>query len=115
MTSLTGKTALVTGGGRGIGAAIVRRLAGEGASVVFNYKSGEATAQALMAELTAAGLTVRAVRADSSDRDGIARLFEACDEAFGAAPNLDILVNNAGVGRGARDASLKRGDEALFD
>ena len=115
MEALAGKTALVTGGARGIGAAIVRRLAGEGASVMFNYKSADAEADALVAELTAGGGTVRAVRADSSDSGEIARLFAACDKAFGPAPALDILVNNAGVGRGERDASLKSGDEALFD
>lgn len=115
MGCLNNKTALVTGGARGIGAAVVRRLAGEGAQVVFNYRSDDAAAEALVESLEAEGCQVRAVRADSSDSAGIARLFEECDAAFGAAPNLDILINNAGVGRGDRDASLASGEEALFD
>jgi NAD(P)-dependent dehydrogenase (short-subunit alcohol dehydrogenase family) len=115
MNSLEGKNALVTGGARGIGAAIVRRLAGEGASVVFNYRSDDAAAQALVAEIEQAGGRARGVRADSSERAEIDRLFGECDAVFGTAPNLDILINNAGVGRGDRDASLRGGDEALFD
>lgn len=113
MSRLTGKTALVTGGARGIGAAIVRRLAGEGAHVIFAYRSADDAATALVDELGDAG--VHAIRADCADAAEVARLFAACDRVFGAAPNLDILVNNAGVGRGGRDASLKAGDEALFD
>ncbi|MDP3674506.1 MAG: SDR family oxidoreductase [Novosphingobium sp.] len=115
MGCLDGKTALVTGGARGIGAAIVRRLAGEGASVVFNYKSADAAADALVAELRAAGGQIRAVRADSAHSEQIARLFADCDAAFGSAPNLDILVNNAGVGSGGRDGSLVSGNESFFD
>jgi 3-oxoacyl-[acyl-carrier protein] reductase len=115
MGCLDAKTALVTGGARGIGAAIVRRLAGEGAHVVFAYQGADAAAGALVNELTAAGLRVHAVKADVSDSASIATLFVACDAAFGEAPNLDILVNNAGIGSDGQDASLKSGSEALFD
>lgn len=115
MGCLNGKNALVTGAARGIGAAIVRRLAAEGASVVFNYKQSSAAADALVAEAEQAGGKVRAIKADSSLSGEVARLYEACDEAFGGSPNLDILVNNAGVGRGDRDGSLKSGGEDVFD
>lgn len=85
--TLDGKTALVTGGSRGIGAAIVRRLARDGARVVFGYRTGRAEADALTAEVP--GST--AVRADLADP-------EALDVLFGAVPDgLDILVNNAAV------------------
>jgi NAD(P)-dependent dehydrogenase (short-subunit alcohol dehydrogenase family) len=115
MNALQGKNALVTGGARGIGAAIVRRLAAEGAKVVLNYRADDDAATALVDSIAANGGQVVAVRADSSDSADIARLFAECDSIFGPAPNLDILVNNAGVGRGERDASLKSGEEALFD
>lgn len=108
-------TALVTGGAPGIGAAIVRRLAGEGAHVVFAYQGAVEAAKTLVDELTAAGLRVKAVKADVSDSGSIATLFAACDVAFGPAPNIDILVNNAGIGSDGQDASLKSGSEALFD
>jgi NAD(P)-dependent dehydrogenase (short-subunit alcohol dehydrogenase family) len=112
MGSLEGKTALVTGGARGIGAAIVRRLAAEGAHVAFGYRGAEAAANALVAEV---GGTAFAIRADVSDKAAIAAMFAACDAAFGASPSLDILVNNAGIGSDGQDASLKSGSEELFD
>ncbi|WP_296675601.1 SDR family oxidoreductase [Novosphingobium sp.] len=115
MGCLDGKTALVTGGARGIGAAIVRQLAAEGARVAFSYRSGDAAADALVAEVAAAGGKAIAIRADVSDSAAIARMFAECDSAFGLAPNLDILINNAGVGSGGQDASLKGGSEDLFD
>jgi 3-oxoacyl-[acyl-carrier protein] reductase len=115
MASLDGKTALVTGGARGIGAAIVRRLAGEGAFVAFAYRGAQRAADALVAEVAAAGGKAFAIRADVSDSAAIAALFAACDAAFGATPNLDILVNNAGIGSDGQDASLKSGSEDLFE
>lgn len=115
MSELIGKTALVTGGSRGIGAAIVRRLGQAGAHVAVNYAGSKGAAEALVAEIEAAGGRAFAVRADVSSLAGIEAMFAACDAAFGGAPNLDILINNAGVGRGGRDGSLKGADEALFD
>lgn len=115
MSELVGKTALVTGGSRGIGAAIVRRLGQAGAHVAVNYAGSKDAAEALVAEIEAAGGRAFAVQADVSTLAGIEAMFAACDAAFGGAPNLDILINNAGVGRGGRDGSLKGADEALFD
>ncbi len=115
MSELIGKTALVTGGSRGIGAAIVRRLGQAGAHVAVNYAGSKDAAEALVAEIEAAGGRAFAVQADVSSLAGIETMFAACDAEFGGAPNLDILINNAGVGRGGRDGSLKGADEALFD
>jgi 3-oxoacyl-[acyl-carrier protein] reductase len=91
--SLAGKTALVTGGSRGIGAAIVRELAGAGATVVFGYRAGADEAKTLATEVGA-----RAVQADVSSPDEAARIVEE-------AGDVDILVNNAGV---TRDGLLAR-------
>lgn len=115
MGQLDAKTALVTGGARGIGAAIVRRLAAEGAEVAFVYKGSKEAADALVAEVTATGGKAFAIQADVSDAAQIAAMFAACDTQFGPAPNLDILVNNAGVGSDGQDASLKTGSAELFD
>jgi NAD(P)-dependent dehydrogenase (short-subunit alcohol dehydrogenase family) len=115
MGCLDGKTALVTGGARGIGAAIVRRLAGEGAHVGFAYRGAQDAAEALVSEVKAAGGKAFAIRADVSDAAAIAAMFAECDAVFGASPSLDILVNNAGIGSNGQDASLKSGSEELFD
>jgi 3-oxoacyl-[acyl-carrier protein] reductase len=87
-----GKAALVTGGSRGIGAAIVRRLAADGAVVTFTYHSSEAAAADVVAEVKAAGGEAIAVQADQSDLAGIPELFGQAAEPTGT---LDILVCNA--------------------
>lgn len=115
MTDLGGKTALVTGGSRGIGAAVVRRLGKAGAHVAINYAGNKDAANALTSEIEAAGGKAFAVQADVSELAGIEAMFAACDVNFGGAPNLDILINNAGVGRGGRDGTLKAGGEDVFD
>lgn len=94
MPDLTGKAALVTGGGRGIGAAIVRRLAELGADVAITYVSEPAKAEAVVAEVAALGRRSVAIRADNADA---AAVTAAVDRAAGAFGRLDILVNNAGV------------------
>jgi 3-oxoacyl-[acyl-carrier protein] reductase len=115
MGSLDGKNALVTGGARGIGAAIVRKLAAEGAQVAFAYRGADAAADALVAEIAATGGLAFAIKANVSDGKLIAEMFARYDAVFGAAPNLDILVNNAGIGSDGQDASLKSGSEELFE
>jgi NAD(P)-dependent dehydrogenase (short-subunit alcohol dehydrogenase family) len=112
---LNGKTALVTGGSRGIGAAIARRLGAAGAHVAINYAGNEAAAQSLAGEIVAGGGKAFVIRADVSSLADIDSMFAACDAAFGGGPNLDILINNAGIGRSGRDGTLKAGSEALFD
>lgn len=91
---LTGRKALVTGGARGIGAAVARRLAADGADVAINYRSSGDAAEALAAEITADGSRAVAIKADVSDPDQIRRLADEADEALGG---LDILVSNAGI------------------
>ncbi len=91
---LTGKTALVTGGSRGIGAAIVRRLAEEGVAVAINYRSGSAAAEALVQEITEKGGQAQAFQADVSDPAQPKKLVEQVTAALGG---LDLLVSNAGI------------------
>ena len=112
---LSGKTALVTGGSRGIGAAIVRRLGDAKAHVAINYAGDEAAAQRLADDIMASGGKAFIVQADVSSLADIEKMFAACDDAFGGGANLDILINNAGVGRSGRDGSLKGAEEDLFD
>ena len=90
----TGQTAIVTGGSRGIGRAISRRLAACGAAVCVNYAARAAEADAIVAEITAAGGRAIAVQADVADPDAVARLIARTTAGLGA---ITILVNNAGV------------------
>ena len=91
---LTGKVAVVTGASKGIGAAIAKQLASEGASVVVNYASSQQAADQVVAEITRNGGNAVAVKADVSKKADIERLFTATKNAYGA---VDILVNNAGI------------------
>jgi 3-oxoacyl-[acyl-carrier protein] reductase len=94
MSKLTGKVAVVTGASKGIGAAIAKSLAAEGASVVVNYASSKAGADTVVAAITAAGGKAVAVRGDVSKAAEAQALIEAAIKNYG---RLDILVNNSGV------------------
>lgn len=94
MSKLEGKVAVVTGASKGIGAAIARTLAKEGAAVVVNYASSKAGADAVVASITAAGGRAIAVRGDVSKAAEAQGLIAAAVERFG---RLDVLVNNSGI------------------
>jgi NAD(P)-dependent dehydrogenase (short-subunit alcohol dehydrogenase family) len=94
MAQLNGKAALVTGGSRGIGAAIARHLARAGADVAVTYVSSPDKANAVVGEIKAAGRRAIAIKADSADA---AAVRAAVDKAAAEFGRLDILVNNAGV------------------
>jgi 3-oxoacyl-[acyl-carrier protein] reductase len=96
MKTLLGKRALVTGGSRGIGAAIARVLAEHGADVALTYQHAADRAQAVVASIEECGRKGIAIQADSADPAAIRR---SVDEAVAALGGLDILVNNAGIAR----------------
>ncbi len=90
----TQRIALVTGGSRGIGAAIVRRLARDGHAVAINYASSAAEAEALADEIRAAGGRALAVRADVSQAAEVRAMFDQVEAGLG---RIDVLVNSAGI------------------
>jgi 3-oxoacyl-[acyl-carrier protein] reductase len=94
MNDLTGKTAIVTGASKGIGAAIAKALAAAGAAVAVNYASDKEGAERVVAEITGKGGKALAIRADMSKAAEVKQLFEATKKALGAPK---VLVNNAGV------------------
>jgi 3-oxoacyl-[acyl-carrier protein] reductase len=94
LKKLTGKVAVVTGASKGIGASIAEHMAAAGASVVVNYSSGKAGAEAVVQRITQKDGRAVAVQADLSKQEDIRRLFAEAKKAFG---KLDILVNNAGI------------------
>ena len=96
MIDLTGKSAVVTGGSRGIGRAIALRLATQGADVAFSYRGNEAAAKETAAAIEALGRRALPVQADVSQPEAAEALIKAALEAFG---KIDILVNNAGITR----------------
>ena len=110
MKLLAGKVALVTGGSRGIGAAIVARFAEQGANVAFTYLSSEEKAKALATELTNThGVVVQAYRSDASDFAQAEALVNDVIRDFG---HVDILINNAGI---TRDNLMLRMTEDQWD
>ncbi|KAB1076866.1 glucose 1-dehydrogenase [Methylobacterium soli] len=94
MSKLEGKVAVVTGASKGIGAAIAKTLAKEGAAIVVNYASSKAGAEAVVAAITSAGGRAVAVQGDVSQAAEAQALIEAAVQQFG---RLDVLVNNSGV------------------
>lgn len=96
MSDLSGKTALVTGSSRGIGAAIARRLAADGARVVVHYGKDEAAAERVVSEIAQSGGQAFAVRAELGAAGDVDTLFAGVERGLAGAP-LDILVNNAGI------------------
>lgn len=107
--SLQGKKVLVTGGSRGIGAAIVQRLALEGADIAFTYHSREADAEKTIQSVHEAGQKAVAIRADSADPQAVISAVQHTVQELGG---IDILVNNAGIGTFAMvdDVSLSELD-----
>jgi 3-oxoacyl-[acyl-carrier protein] reductase len=95
MVALTGKVALVTGAGRGIGRAIAERLGEDGASVIVNYNFSENLAQEAVSAIVARGGRALALQADISKLSEVRRLFQEAEDHLG---QLDILINNAGIG-----------------
>ena len=112
MPTLTNKTALVTGGSRGIGAAIARRLAAEGAQVAITYtRGGEAAAQ-VVEEIGQAGGKAIAIQADAMDANAVTAAVEHAVASFGG---LDVLVNNAGtaIPKAFEETSLQEMDTMI--
>lgn len=107
MIDLKGKRALVTGGSRGIGAAIALVLAENGADVAFTYQSAADKAQGVVKSIEAAGRRAVAIQADSADPEAIAR---SVDEAVAALGGIDILVNSAAIGHSGMIADIDIGE-----
>ena len=103
------KVALVTGASRGIGAAIARRLARDGFTVVINFAGRVSEAEKLAANIEEAGGQALTAQADVSDPQAVGRMWDAAEATFGG---VDVLVNNAGV---MRLAAVAEADEAVVD
>lgn len=101
---LSGRVALVTGGSRGIGRAIVQRLAKFGAKVAFVYQSNQAAADALVNELTSGGREVIALQGDVAKKEDADRIVE---QVLAKWEKIDILVNNAGITKDVLIAQMK--------
>ena len=109
MTQPNGRTAIVTGASRGIGAAVARRLAADGFNVAVNFAGRPDDAEAQVKEIAAAGGVAAAIQADVSDPEAVRQLFDRTESAFGG---IDVLVNNAGIMLLAKIADA---DDVCFD
>jgi 3-oxoacyl-[acyl-carrier protein] reductase len=110
LIDLSGRSAVVTGGSRGIGRAIVLRLARQGADIAFSYRGNEAAAKATSGDVEALGRRALAVQGDATDPAAAEALIKAALEMFG---KVDILVNNAGITRD--DLIMRMGVDAWRD
>ena len=106
---LTGKTAIVTGGSRGIGRSIALELAKNGANIVINYAGSEAKAQSVVEEIEQLGVKAHKFQADVADEAQVKEMVKSAIDSFGS---VDILVNNAGI---TRDNLIMRMKESEFD
>lgn len=109
MKLLEGKVALVTGASKGIGNAVAKKFAAQGADVAFTYLSSVEKGEALEKELTAMGIKAKGYRSDASDYTTAEQLINSVVEDFG---KLDVLVNNAGI---TKDNLLMRMTEEMWD
>src|SRR5579872_3119274 len=106
---LEGKTAIVTGAGRGIGSAIARELGETGANVIVNYSTSASSAEELAEEIRTLGPKALAIQADVTDIEQVRNMVNQVMETFG---QIDILVNNAGI---TRDKTLKNMSRENWD
>ncbi len=109
MSTSQNKVAIVTGASRGIGAAIARRLAADGFTVIVNYAGSTKAAAELVDEIEKAGGRAISAQADVSDPLAVKRMFDSAEAAYGG---VDVLVNNAGI---MKLAPVGQTDDATFD
>jgi 3-oxoacyl-[acyl-carrier protein] reductase len=109
MANEINKVAIVTGASRGIGAAVAKRLADDGFTVVINYSGDVKSAEALARKIEGKGGRALTARADVSDPNAVRGMFDAAEAAFGG---VDVLVNNAGI---MKLAKIADSDDTLFD
>src|SRR5271156_3129527 len=109
MANESTRTAIVTGSSRGIGAAVARRLANDGFSVVVNYSGDAAEAESVVGDIKQGGGNALSLQADVSDPAAMRRMF---DQAAALSGGVDVLVNNAGI---MQLATISEADDGLFD